>query len=117
MCTIHYDCPTSSDMSLKAVFFDLDDTLVATSEIDTRAYDAIGKLASRMAPSVNVDRLLSDFKKELQAAPNDPNFVVDVTAWRASFWTYSLQKQMVSQAASLGPKLQVSGKDNLEVTH
>ena len=94
-------------MPLKAVFFDLDDTLVATSEIDRRVYAVVGELALRLAPGIVVGDLLADFKRYLQRAPHGPEHVVNITKWRAALWTRALQKQSNSGATLLGTTLQV----------
>ena len=95
---------------LKAVFFDLDDTLVATSEHDERAFSAAVDLAaSRSHEGVVVDRerLLADFKSTFKITPWDPEYQVDVTEWRARLWKQALKKQNVPDAAALGSALQV----------
>ena len=108
-CTRHKQLTSVSqlEMPLKAVFFDLDDTLVPTSEIDMYAYAAVGDLASSLAPGVDVNKLLEDFKEKCKLKPWDPEHVVDVTEWRASLWVESLQLQAISNATSLGPMFQV----------
>ena len=98
-------------MPLKAVFFDLDDTLVPTSEIDMYAYAAVGELASSLAPGMDVKKLLDDFKEKCRVKPWDPEHVVNVTEWRASLWVQSLQLQAISNATSLGPMFQVRKSD------
>ena len=96
-------------MVLKAVFLDLDDTLVATSVHDVRAFAAVTALASertRSSGPVDQDKLLADFKAEFKRVPWDPDYKVEVTEWRAGLWAQALDKQNIPDAASLGAELQ-----------
>ena len=58
--------------TLKAVFFDLDDTLVPTSVYDVRAYaDAENQrtrlgLEKKNSSPLDVDKLVADFQREIR---------------------------------------------------
>ena len=93
-------------MVLKAVFLDLDDTLVATSVHDVRAFAAVTALAAQRSAGVDQEKLLADFKAEFKRVPWDPDYKVEVTEWRASLWAQALEKQGVSDATALGADLQ-----------
>ena len=93
---------------MKAVFFDLDDTLVATSDHDARAFTAAVALASSLSKDVviNEERLLADFLSEFRRVPWDPENEIEVSSWRARLWELALRKQKASNADSLGVSLQ-----------
>lgn len=95
---------------LKAAFFDLDDTLVATSVHDVRAFAAVTALAAERSAGVDQAKLLADFKDEFRRVPWDPEYKVEVTEWRAGLWAGALEKQGVADAASLGKELQAGSE-------
>ncbi|MDA9080167.1 hypothetical protein N9M16_01905 [Candidatus Dependentiae bacterium] len=97
---------------MKAIFFDLDDTLVLTSEIDIGAHHIVGEVASILSPGIVVERLVADFKEEFQREPWDPEYIVEVNEWRARLWARALTRQSVSHAASLGIVLQVCSRNH-----
>merc|ERR1712129_414578 len=84
-------------MGLKAIFFDLDDTLVLTSTHDERAYAAVRDEAARKCSKVKASDLISDFKKCLKQSPWDPgcptNEEIPVTEHRSRLWAAVLQMQ------------------------
>jgi FMN phosphatase YigB (HAD superfamily) len=96
-------------MVLKAVFLDLDDTLVATSVHDMRAFAATTALAAKRSAGVDQGTLLADFKAAFTRVPWDPEYKVEVTSWRGGLWARALEKQGVAAAASLGDELQAWG--------
>ncbi|KAK9815634.1 hypothetical protein WJX72_007201 [[Myrmecia] bisecta] len=81
---------------LKAVFFDLDDTLVLTQDADLQAYAAVAELTHQLLPQVDVDRLIDDWRIEFVSSPWDPTHQVDVHIWRTALWCKALQKQGVA---------------------
>lgn len=99
-------------MVLKAVFLDLDDTLVATSVHDVRAFAAVTALAAERSAGVNQDELLKDFKANFKRVPWDPDYKVEVTKWRAGLWAQALEKQMIPDAISLGDELQAGKRSH-----
>jgi FMN phosphatase YigB (HAD superfamily) len=98
-------------MVLKAVFLDLDDTLVATSVHDVRAFAAVTALAASRSPGVDQSQLLAEFKGEFKRVPWDPDYKVEVTAWRGGLWAQALEKQGVADAAALGDELQAGERE------
>merc|ERR1711964_727183 len=82
-------------MALKAVFFDLDDTLASTSLHDERAYAAVCDEAERKCKKVKASDLVSDYKACLKKQPWDPGYPaaeeVRVTEHRARLWAAVLQ--------------------------
>lgn len=84
-------------MGLKAVFFDLDDTLVSTSKHDERAYAAVREEAERQCKKAKASELISDYKACLKQQPWDPGYpeaeAVSVTEHRAKLWAAALQMQ------------------------
>jgi len=101
--------------ALKAVFFDLDDTLVITSECDTSAFAAVAAQASQAcgARVLDSERFIDDFKSAMMTAPWDPAYPVEavpVTEYRARIWAAGLVAQGAvddgAAAAELGAQLQ-----------
>uniref|UniRef100_A0A7S0WQT8 N-acylneuraminate-9-phosphatase n=1 Tax=Pyramimonas obovata TaxID=1411642 RepID=A0A7S0WQT8_9CHLO len=83
-------------MTIKAAFFDLDDTLVLTGEADKRAFAALSALAKSKNAAVDTDALITAFKKRFKATPWDVTYKVEVTEWRAGMWLESLQEQNIN---------------------
>jgi len=104
--------PTSS---LKAIFFDLDDTLVPTSVYDVRAYGEVKESVNKFLEeskeryanaSVVVDdddhkmliidkeKFVSDFKQKFVQEPWDPEYKTDVFKWRSKVWEHALKLQI-----------------------
>ena len=63
-------------MALRAVFLDLDDTLVATSEHDVRAFSHAATVADERAGPLDRERLVADVRAGIKRAPWDPEYVV-----------------------------------------
>ncbi|KAH9309753.1 hypothetical protein KI387_037664, partial [Taxus chinensis] len=84
-------------IGVKAVFFDLDDTLVLTRAADKAAHKAVMELLSRHEHGF-LDRqaIIDTFVKGLINQPWDPNHQIDVTEWRAQIWLRALEAQGVS---------------------
>lgn len=80
---------------IKAVFFDLDDTLVLTSVADKKAFIKVTELAKAKHAAIDESALLAAFKKRFKATPWDVTHKVEVTQWRAGMWLESLQEQSV----------------------
>lgn len=85
-------------MALKAVFFDMDDTLVLTSECDALAYAKVEAEATRACGDLlDGPQLIADFRSAVKASPWDeayPDEKVPVEEHRASIWTSALQRQL-----------------------
>jgi len=75
---------------VRAVFFDLDDTLVATSEHDKRAFAAVVERAVEAEPAVDGSALVGAFKARFGRVPWDPEYQVEVAEWRAGLWAQAL---------------------------
>mmetsp|Transcript_29029 Transcript_29029/g.48733 ORF Transcript_29029/g.48733 Transcript_29029/m.48733 type:complete len:251 (-) Transcript_29029:188-940(-) len=82
-------------MTIKAVFFDLDDTLVLTGEADRRAFAAISTLVKSNNGAIDDQELFNAFKKRFKATPWDVTYKVEVTEWRAGLWLESLREQNI----------------------
>lgn len=78
---------------LKAVFFDMDDTLVLTSACDELAFVEVGKLATTLCAGVSVEDLVSGFKRGMKATPWDVEYKIHVDEWRAGLWKAALVEQ------------------------
>lgn len=95
-------------MGLKAVFFDLDDTLVPTSECDKHGLSAASTLAGlRTEGSIDEVKLIEDFKRFLKRTPWDVERKVNISSWRAGLWEHALEKQNIPDAKLLSEELQV----------
>eukprot|EP00873_Tetraselmis_striata_P010916 jgi/Tetstr1/431180/TSEL_020892.t1 len=81
--------------AVKAVFFDLDDTLAITSGYDKVAWKAVGELAMERNDKVSAAQLIEDFRKLFGTKPWDTTHKVPVTKWRAGLWLEALQKQSI----------------------
>ena len=74
--------------SCRAVIFDLDDTLVATSQIDRRA---ILDAASLATADCDAEEVANRFAALLKAEPFPPSdSELDVPTWRTQLWSRSL---------------------------
>ena len=97
-------------MALRAVFLDLDDTLVATSEHDVRAFNHAASVADERAGPLDRERLVADVRAGIKRAPWDPEYKVEVTEWRAALWASALENQGLAARAggalALGAELQ-----------
>ena len=97
-------------MALRAVFLDLDDTLVATSEHDVRAFTHAASVADERAGPLDRERLVADVRAGIKRAPWDPEYKVEVTEWRAALWASALENQGLAAGAggalALGAELQ-----------
>ena len=95
-------------MVLKAVFFDLDDTLVPTCHIDRRAYAKATKYAAtHSASALDESKLLADYTQWFNDAPWDSEHKIEVTRWRANLWCRALQAQKVPNSELLSAEIQV----------
>lgn len=82
--------------SIKAVFFDLDDTLAITSGYDKIAWKAVGELAIERHEQVSAAQLIEDFRVLFDTKPWDTSHKINVTKWRAGLWLEALQKQGIT---------------------
>eukprot|EP00411_Alexandrium_monilatum_P116887 CAMPEP_0175679870 /NCGR_PEP_ID=MMETSP0097-20121207/24504_1 /TAXON_ID=311494 /ORGANISM="Alexandrium monilatum, Strain CCMP3105" /LENGTH=311 /DNA_ID=CAMNT_0016986701 /DNA_START=21 /DNA_END=957 /DNA_ORIENTATION=- len=84
----------------KAVFLDLDDTLVETTAIDREAVASAAKLAVERDPSLpDAGALVDRFKALLKAEPFPPDGSdITLQAWRTSLWGRALERPGTSLA-------------------
>lgn len=80
-------------MVVDTIFFDLDDTLVLTSDHDKPSFAAACALATERKPAIDDVAMLAAFKKRFSATPWDPDYKVEVTQWRANLWNEAMQEQ------------------------
>ncbi|PRW20863.1 N-acylneuraminate-9-phosphatase [Chlorella sorokiniana] len=78
---------------LKAVFFDLDDTLVLTEDCDRAAFACVAQLAEELLPGCNGRRLVNEWRPLFHASPWCPEGKVEVEAWRAQLWLQAMGRQ------------------------
>eukprot|EP00245_Coleochaete_scutata_P007190 TRINITY_DN22313_c0_g1_i1.p1 TRINITY_DN22313_c0_g1~~TRINITY_DN22313_c0_g1_i1.p1 ORF type:complete len:248 (-),score=42.41 TRINITY_DN22313_c0_g1_i1:163-906(-) len=86
-------------MMVKAVIFDLDDTLVHTSGADEIALASVGRIAVQRSPDIDAGALLEAFVKLFKTIPWDPEGKVAVDDWRASLWGRALSEQGIVDSA------------------
>ncbi|KAK9821301.1 hypothetical protein WJX81_004795 [Elliptochloris bilobata] len=104
-CAMPEGCLRTNPPHLKAVFFDLDDTLVLTGEADLKAYADVAALAEERFPNVDVERLLQAWQLLFVQWPWDITDKVPVEQWRAALWTQALAAQGIADAPG-GAELQ-----------
>mmetsp|Transcript_8588 Transcript_8588/g.24675 ORF Transcript_8588/g.24675 Transcript_8588/m.24675 type:complete len:250 (+) Transcript_8588:154-903(+) len=85
--------------AVKAVLFDLDDTLCLTSSFDKDAWTACKARAVAKYPEVDGDKLLLDFRSFFGKTPWDVEHKIDVTKWRAGLWLKALREQSIEDEA------------------
>ncbi|QDZ18492.1 haloacid dehalogenase-like hydrolase [Chloropicon primus] len=83
----------SETAKVKAVFLDMDDTLVLTSACDELAFVEVGNLATELVPGVDVDGLIAGFRKGMKATPWDVEYKIHVDEWRAGLWHAAIVEQ------------------------
>ncbi|KAH7290799.1 hypothetical protein KP509_30G064100 [Ceratopteris richardii] len=86
---------TGMTMSVKAVFFDLDDTLVLTHAADKVAHRAVSRLLATRLPELDHQAVVDSFVLHFVSEPWDPHHQIDVTEWRSQLWNRALVCQKV----------------------
>jgi len=84
------------DIHIKAIFFDLDHTLVDCESADLRAYEIVSRIARSTVFDIHTPALIHDFRQRLIATPFDPEGVVDVHVWRTGLWKQSCDIQQIN---------------------
>ena len=86
-------------MKVKAVFFDMDDTLVLTSKHDVTAYTAVAALvqSSEGCGGADAKLVVESFKKLFAVDPWDKSGKVEVYEWSGGLWAKALMEQGVSE--------------------
>ena len=100
-----------NDRRLKAIFFDLDDTLIETSGADSLAFEEVKQLLIHeldLARST-ADFVISDLRISLSALPWDPAGEEHVWSWRRKLWQRVLERhcfQVVSNSDTSEARIQ-----------
>lgn len=90
-------------MPVRAVFFDLDDTLVSTSAHDRSAFRACVQLIGLRRPGSDGEALVAAYRRQLSKAPWDPEDRVPISDWRAQLWVAALDEIGQATAAAVEP--------------
>ena len=79
---------------LKAIFFDLDDTLIETSKADSLAFEAVKQLLIRDLNLTHhmADVVISNLRVALSTNPWDPTDEKHVWSWRQELWQRVLER-------------------------
>jgi len=85
----------SKKCPIKAIFFDLDHTLVDCESADLRTYEIISKIARSTVFDIHTPALIHDFRQLLGKAPFDPQDKIDVLEWRTDLWKKALAIQNI----------------------
>mmetsp|Transcript_15179 Transcript_15179/g.45770 ORF Transcript_15179/g.45770 Transcript_15179/m.45770 type:complete len:255 (+) Transcript_15179:230-994(+) len=91
--------------SIKAVFFDLDDTLLQTTEADNMALQEVAAKLKETHPHVSWADLHKAWAAAFKQSPWDTNHEVPVEVWRGRLWAKALEQQGVVDGG-LGNTLQ-----------
>ncbi|KAF3777647.1 N-acylneuraminate-9-phosphatase [Nymphaea thermarum] len=86
-------------MVVKAVLFDLDDTLVSTDATNQAACSRAVELLHSRYPTVRGQDVADSFWRAFIPQPWDPHNQIDVTEWRAQLWHKALQEQGIDDIA------------------
>ncbi|MBF0453091.1 MAG: HAD-IA family hydrolase [Candidatus Magnetomorum sp.] len=81
--------------SLKAIFFDLDNTLVDCRTADIRTYEILSILARKKQVNINTPQLIQCFQHLLIDVPFDPEGIIPVHPWRTGLWEKALHNQEI----------------------
>ncbi|XP_062503493.1 N-acylneuraminate-9-phosphatase-like [Corticium candelabrum] len=81
---------------LRAVLFDLDNTLINTTEADNTAYASVQKLLERKVSDPS--EVTNLFTTLLAAEPVDLNCTKNVDEWRTILWARSLEQAMTDES-------------------
>ncbi|KPA15328.1 N-acylneuraminate-9-phosphatase [Candidatus Magnetomorum sp. HK-1] len=93
--------------SLKAIFFDLDNTLVDCSTADIRTYEILASIARDKVRGINSPALINHFQKQLINVPFDPEKQIPVHPWRTILWTKALKSENIDDI-DLAEKLNIA---------
>ncbi|KAL4451681.1 hypothetical protein ABPG75_007343 [Micractinium tetrahymenae] len=85
---------------LRAVLFDLDDTLVLTEDADRAAFRCVADLAEELLPGLSGRQLVNDWRPLFHASPWCPEGKTDVEEWRAALWLQAMRRQGAADAAA-----------------
>jgi len=82
-------------MTIKAIFFDLDHTLVDCESADLKTYEIISKIARSTVFDIHTPALIHEFRRLLVQMPFDPEGVINVHEWRTGLWQKALAFQNI----------------------
>ena len=82
---------------IKAIFFDLDNTLCNCIEADDKTFKLVETLALENEPGINTESLKNSFFKILGQIPFDPEGIIPVTKWREKIWQQALMAQNIEK--------------------
>jgi FMN phosphatase YigB (HAD superfamily) len=80
---------------IKAIFFDLDHTLVDCESADLRTYEIISRIARSTVFDIHTPALIHDFRQFLIETPFDPEEIINVHEWRTRLWQNALARQNI----------------------
>ncbi|MCO5567107.1 hypothetical protein L7F22_020792 [Adiantum nelumboides] len=83
------------NMEVKAVFFDMDDTLVPSHAADACALLAVARLLASHIPHIDHQAVIDAFLLLFFSQPWDPLHQIDVTEWRSQLWNRALLCQNI----------------------
>ena len=89
----HEQIGRSKNINIKAIFFDLDHTLVDCDSADLKTYEIVSKIARSTVANIHTPALIHEFRKLLGKVPFDPQGIIDVHAWRTDLWKKALAFQ------------------------
>jgi len=92
---------------VKAIFFDMDHTLIDCLTADTRSYEIVARIARQQIPQINTPELIHRFKQLMKDAPFDTEKRIPVHPWRVGLWQKALNAQGVNHAG-LAEKLNIT---------
>ena len=81
---------------LKAIFFDLDNTLCDCRKADEITYGLTMEFASKKCPEIDSLKLKNLYMKYIDEKPFDPKGIIPVFEWRTNLWNDSLIKQKIN---------------------
>jgi len=91
----HEQIVRSKNITIKAIFFDLDHTLVDCESADLKTYEIVSKIARSTVAHIHTPALIHEFRKLLGDVPFDPQGIIDVHAWRTGLWKKALAFQNI----------------------
>jgi len=91
----HKQIGVSKDITIKAIFFDLDHTLVDCESADLQTYEIVSKIARSTVFKIHTPSLIHDFRKLFNEIPFDPEGIIDVHVWRVGLWKKALAIQNI----------------------
>ncbi|XP_070578953.1 N-acylneuraminate-9-phosphatase-like [Ptychodera flava] len=85
-----------NDANIKLLIFDLDNTLVDTKRADKLAFEEVKNFLQKECPNLDVDGVVSLFRKYVTEAEVDPEEKISVDEWRTHLWGKAIGNGYVS---------------------